>query len=624
MGKLKLKNRVVEAPMLTRFGALDGSVTQRVLNHYKERAKGGTGLIIVEFAYIDRIASQTAHCQLGIYDASLLPGLSTLARVIKDNGAKACIQIVHGGRQRFIAQYPMVAPSRVPWELLGDIVPTELSIEEIKEIVKAYGNAAKLAEQAGFDMVEIHGGHGYLITQFLSARTNKRGDMYGGSLQNRMRFALEVVASVKKNVSRDFPVGMRISVAEYLENGITIDESIVLARDLEKAGLDVIHASGGIHERTSWEVSPMLRPLALHRNLIGAVKKVVRIPVIASGSIATAQLAEDILEKGQADFVSFARPLLADPWLANKAREGRPEDIAPCIRCNDGCFRKTASCTVNTVAGFDGEYDIKPAENVKKVAVIGGGPGGMEAARVAALRGHDVTLYEERDRLGGALIEASVPDFKKDLVRLIDYLSTQMKKLGVKVLLEKEATMPTIKRQGYDAVVLATGARSFVPHIKGIDKKSVATSIDVLRGKKVGKNVVVAGGSFIGCEIALFLAQGGSKVRIFKVRDDVPLEMERGEQEVVFEGFAKYGVEFNQGLRLQEVLDGAAIFVDKYGKKRKVEADSVILALGFVPRTDLLEGLEKANIAVYPVGDCVEPRKIYEAIHEGFFAGYRL
>jgi len=458
--------------------------------------------------------------------------------------------------------------------------------------------------------------------------------MYGGNLQDRMRFPLEVVDSVRRSVSQDFPVGVRISGTDYMDKlgkpAITIEESKVFARELEKAGIDVIHVSGGNHETRSYECPPMYRPLALHRHLAEAIKKVIHIPVIASGSITNPQLAEDILEKGQGDFISMGRPLLADPCFANKAKEGMPEDITPCIRCNHGCLQwgsdlfRTVSCTVNATLGFEGELDIEPAVKTKKVAVIGGGPGGMEAARVAALRGHEVTLYEKRDRLGGYLIEASVPEFKKDLISLIDYLSTQVKKLGVKVILEKEATVQMIKQQGFDAVVLATGGTPLVPDIRGIDKKSVMTAVDVLRGEQVGQNVVVAGGGFVGCEVALFLAETGKRVQIIELLEDVALGMGEAEQQFIFEEFSKYRVKTNLGLRLEEVIDGGVIAADRYGKRYNFEADSVVLALGLVARGDLLEGLEKANIAVYPVGDCVEPRKIYDAIHEGFFAGYRL
>ncbi len=628
IGKLKLQNRIMQAPMWTGFAARDGSVTPRLLNYCKERAQGGTGLIIVEFSYIDEKASQSLVCQLGIYGQSLIPGLSTLARVIKDNGAKAGIQICHAGRRRLLGTYPIVAPSRMPWEALGDIIPSELTIEEIKEIVKAFGNAARIAEQSGFDMLEIHGAHGYLITEFLSPYTNRRGDIYGGSLRDRMRFALEVVDSVRRNVSRDFPLCVRISATEYTEGGITIEDSKVFAQELEKAGVDVIHVSAGMFESLS-SVIPMLQPLARDVYLVEEIKEVVHIPAIASGAITSPQLAEEILEKGQADFISLARPLLADPYFARKAEEGRPEDIVPCIRCNDGCLsrgmsiNRAVSCTVNISAGFEGEFDIQPAR-AKKIAVIGGGPGGMEAARVAALRCHDVTLYDEHDRLGGCLLEVSVLEFKKDLMRLIDYLSTQLTKLGVKVVLGKEATVQIIQQQGFDVVVLATGSMPFIPDVRGIDKQSIITALDVLRGKQVGQNVVVAGGGLVGCEVALFLAKQGKQIRIIEVLENAMSGVDREEKRVLTEGFSKYAVKINSGLSLEEVVDRGVVAVDKYGERYNFTADSIIFALGFERRDDLLEGLEKANMTVCPVGDCVEPRRIYDAIHEGFLASHRL
>ena len=628
IGKLRIKNRIIQAPMSTRLAARDGSVTPQLLSYYKERAKGGQGLIIVEFANIDQKASQTAHCQLGIYDNSLISGLAILARGIKDNGARAAIQICHGGSQRFLG-YPLVAPSPVPWEALGGIIPTELTNEEIKEIVKAFGNAARIAQQADFDMIEIHGAHGYLINEFLSPYTNKRSDVYGGSLTNRMRFALEILDSVRKNVGRDFPVSMRISGSEYIENGLTIEQSKDIARELEKAGIDVIHVSGGSRATIS-AVVPMIRPLVFNVPLAEAIKRVVRIPVIASGSINSPQLAEEILEKEQGDFISLARPLLADPLFANKIKEGSPEDIVPCIRCNEGCLlrgtgaSRPVSCTVNAAAPFEEDFRIEPVAKSRKIAVIGGGPGGMEASRVATLRGHSVTLYEKRDRLGGYLIEGSVPEFKKDVRNLIDYLSTQLWKLKVKVILGKEATVKIVQEQGFDAIILAIGSTPLVPDIPGIDKQSVMTAIDVLRAKQVGQNNIVVGGGLVGCEIALFLAEQGKKMRIIEMLDNVGMGMDKLTKQAYFEGFSKHGVELNPGLKLKEVVDGGIIAVDRDGEKHNIEADSVILACGFKSRDDLLEGLEKTDIPVYPVGDCIEPRKIYDAIHEGFLAGYHL
>ena len=663
IGKIKIKNRVVLSPMTTCYAARDGSVTRRLLDYYRERAKGGTGLIIVEGSSIDDKASRFMECQIAASDNSYIPGLSTLARVIKDYGALAGIQICHAGRQRFTGTYPEVAPSRIPWlEYGGGLVPTEVTIEEIRKIIEAFGNTARIVEQAGFDMVEIHGAHGYLVSSFLSPYTNRRGDIYGGNLSDRMRFALEIVTSIRKNVSRDFPIGMKISGSDYMEGGVTIEDSKILAMELEKAGINVIHVSGGIHQTTSYEVAPMLRPNAIHAHLAEAIKGVVQIPVIASGSIAYPHIAEEVLAKGQAHFISLARPLLADPWWANKAKEGQTEDITPCIRCNDGCLAphginlgRTAGCTVNVTAGFEGELEIKPADTVKKIVIIGGGPGGMEAARVSALRGHDVTIYDNKKQLGGRLIGMS--GLMADMATLVEYLSEQLKKLEVKMITSKVVTAQVIDEQGYDAVVMATGRNPLIPDIRGVNKPSIITIDSLWEGKEVGKNVVIIGGGLVGCETAYFLALAGKlyglskyrkimsestgqqltrllmnrklpesmrkNIRIIEPSEDITTDIEEGTKQVLLEGFAKWGVQTSTGLLLDEVTDSGVITIDMHGEKHEFVADSVVLT-GSIPNNELLEELKKAGIPVYPVGDCVEPRKIYDAIHEGFFAGYNL
>ncbi|MDP2727074.1 MAG: tRNA-dihydrouridine synthase, partial [Dehalococcoidia bacterium] len=358
---------------------------------------------------------------LAISDDSFGWGLARLAEGIKRYGARACLQLAHCGRQRFFGTQPVLAPSAVPWEALlkrkGPMsIPREITIDEIHEVVEAFGQAAKRVERAGFDMVEIHGGHGYLVTGFLSPHTNRRADCYGGDLNARMRFVLEVVRSIRSKVSPGFPVGIRLSGAEYLEDGITVEETVQVARELERVGIDYIHISGGNHHTIEYEVAPMYQPLALHVHAAEAVKRAVRIPVMASGSITGPELGEEILESGKADFISMGRPFLADPYFANKTAEGRPEDICRCIRCNEGCNQRATGlsrgigCSLNVATGREHLYaEIAPAAKPKKVMVVGGGPAGMEAARVAALRGHEVTLYEKTDRLGGYLVVGSVP-----------------------------------------------------------------------------------------------------------------------------------------------------------------------------------------------------------------------
>ena len=631
IGNIKLKNRVVKAPQHTGLANPDGSVTERMLRYYKEVASGGVGMVIVEYAWIDNDASRASPCQLGIASIDHIPGLSLLAQTIQANGAKAAIQISHAGRQKFTLSRPIKAPSTVPWEEIyaaGCPPPDVLTFEEIQQIVKSFGDAAKRAQTADFDMVEIHACHGYLISNFLSPRTNKRTDWYGGSLENRMRFLLEAMAEILRQVGPDYPVCVRVSGIDYEPDGTKIEETIDLCKRLEAMGVAVIHMSGGNHHQTIHEVSPMGMSLAHNVWAAEAVKKEIKIPVIASGSITNPELAEKILTEGKGDFIGLGRPLWADPYWPLKAMEGRPEDIAPCIRCNDGCLArgdhqaKTISCSVNVAVCREDEFRITKAEHSRNVAVVGGGPAGMEAARVCALKGHQVTLYEKRE-LGGTLIEGSIPEFKApDLKPLIAYLSTQMKKLKVKVIRE-EATPQAIKNGGFDAVIVATGATAALPEgVPGVSSPKVTGALQVLGGKaKVGEKIAVIGGGIAGAEVGLFLAEQGKEVVFVEMLDTFMNGITFDEKLVYEERFKNRKVSIHTGKRLDRVTDEGVIVVDRYGVRTSIAADTVVLAAGFKPNRDLLEGLkDEPRLQVFEVGDCVRPRKIFDAIHEGHLA----
>ncbi len=619
--------------MATSLGARDGCVTERMVRYYREIARGGVGLVIVEYAYVDDKQSKSLMCQLGVSNVEHQPGLQWLASTIKANGARACLQIEHCGRQRFlIGMPPPKAPSRVPWEEIyaaGQPPPEELTFEEITEIVEAFGDAALRAKLTGFDMVEVHGAHGYLITQFLSPRTNKRTDWYGGNLKNRMRFLIEIIENIRNKVGPDYPLCVRLSGTDYEEEDpITIEETKEVAKALEKAGVNAIHASGGDHHTMDKQTVPMYWPLAYNVWAAEEVKKVVNIPVIASGSITSPELAEKILEEGKGDFISLGRPLVADPYFPLKAKEGRVEDIAPCIRDMVGCIQKgilhgSINCTVNVAVGKEDEFRIIPAAKPKKLAVVGGGPAGMETARVAALMGHEVTLFEKR-KLGGMLIEASIPEFKADIRRLIDYLSTQVKKTGVKII-ESEATSQNIKDGGFDAVIIATGATSGVPDVPGIDRPSVVGALDVLGGAKTGKNVIVVGGGQAGCEVALSLAEQGKKITIIEMLDKIAQDMEANSKLAFFERLFKQDVEVRTGVHIEEVTENGIAVHDRYGARTDIQGDSVVLAVGFTPNRKLFDELAQLpELEVTAIGDCVEPRDIFSAIHEGHWAARAL
>lgn len=628
VGTLALKNRLVKAPMASRLAGLDGAVTERMITYYRQLARGGVGLVVVEFAYIDDLSSDAIDNQLGASNNGHIPGLQWLASSIKENGARAALQIVHCGRQRMSLKAPMKAPSPIAWEELaarGASPPEELTPAEIQTIVEAFGEAALRAKRSGFDMVEIHGAHGYLITNFLAPFTNKRTDRYGGDLNNRMRFLLEVIANVREKVGPEYPLGVRLVGTDYQEEGIPIEDTKKVAAEIERAGVDAIHISGGDHDTMDQQVIPSYWPTGYNVWAAAEIKKVVNIPVFASGAITTPELAESILADGKADFISLGRPLLADPFFPMKAQQGRPEDIAPCIRCNC-CFSQgirvgALRCAVNAAAGREAELTITPAENPKKVAVIGGGPGGMEAAMVARLRGHQVTLFEKR-RLGGMLIEGSIPDFKVDLRRLIDYLATQVKKLGVNLIMT-EATLQTIKDGKFDAVIVAVGGATAPPDVPGADRPLVREALEVLNGASVGATVVVFGGGLVGSETGLFLAEQGKKVHIVTRQDQIALELERGARRGLLRRLKRCAPPVEQycNVTYREIADDGVMIVDRDGKRRELKAETVVLAQGLEPDNRLQAQLsELPGLEVYAVGDCVKPRLIYDAIQEGYLS----
>jgi 2,4-dienoyl-CoA reductase-like NADH-dependent reductase (Old Yellow Enzyme family)/thioredoxin reductase len=627
---IALKNRIVKAPQHTGLANPDGSITERLLRYYKEVAQGGCAMVVVEYAWVDDLYSRASPCQLGISRMDHLPGLSLLCDTIKAQGAVAGIQISHAGRQRFILEQPKAA-SDVPWPeitAMGCPVPIPLTIEEIREIIKAFGQAAKRAQTAGFDLVEIHACHGYLISNFLSPYSNKRTDWYGGAFENRIRLLMEIVKEIKAQVGPDYPVVCRLSGTDYEPDGYGIDETVELAKRLEMRGVAAIHMSGGIHHTTIHEVSPMGMSLAHNVWAAEATKKAVSIPVIASGSINLPALAESILEEGKGDLIGLGRPLWADPQWPLKAREGRPEDIRPCIRCNDGCLARgdhianTVRCTVNVALCREAEFEITPAKHPMKVAVVGGGPAGMEAARVAALKGHNVTLYEKRE-LGGALVEAGLPEFKApDLGPLKEYLKTQVLKTGVRVI-AKEATLDDLTGGGYDAVIVATGATALgLEDIPGIDDPKVVTAADVLHGRALlGGRVAVIGGGIVGTEVGLVVAQGGRQVTFVEMLDEFMCNITFDERQVYELRFGDLDVSINTGQRLVEVTGTGIKTADKMGAVTEFAVDSVVLAAGFRPNRELIAGLKAhPGIRVAEAGDCVRPRKIYDAIHDGHLA----
>ena len=623
IGRLTLKNRIVMAPMdLGALQAPDGRYSQRCIDYFVARAKGGIGLIIAG-ANISQIITS---------DSKIRPQypmdrvwLNELVDALHEHGTKLCVQLSVGGGRCVPGPSP-VAPSVLPCWWDSSVMTRELTIKEIKELIESIQIAAETVSDTRVDAIELHCHGGYLADEFMTALWNKRTDEYGGNLDRRLRFIIEMVQAAKEGAGPDFPIILRYGLTHYLEGGRDVDEGLEIARRLEKVGISALDIDAGCYETHYWLIPSKYQPPGCTVHLSEQVKNTVNIPVMVAGKLGYPELAEGVLQEGKADFIVIGRSLLADPDWANKVKERRPEDIRPCIGCHEGCHvriraGKYVSCAVNPTTGMEREFTLKPADKRKAVLVIGGGPGGLEAARVSALRGHSVTLLEKSDALGGNLIPASVPDFKHDYRDLINHLSVQIKKLGVTIELGKEATPELIQAIKPDVVFIATGSTAIIPEIPGVNKGNVITASDLLLGRKeAGKSVVIVGGGLVGCETALYLAQMGKKVTILEILDSIARDMWSASRMHLLKLLADNNVEVLTNTDVIEITGKSVTIANKDNNRNTLEADTIALAVGFNPNGDLLEIIKDKVPEAYAIGDCIEPRKVMSAIWEGFHA----
>ena len=650
IGKVELRNRIVMPSM----GVIVGEefASDRLIDLYVERSKGGAGLIIISGTTIQ--ALQKSGGLLSISDDRYIPSFRKLVDSVHEYGAKIGIQIIHLGKYAYpTCGVESVSASPV-FSNFTQQMPRELTIPEIKECVRNFTKAVNRAKQAGFDVVEFNCSTGYLIREFLSPVSNKRTDEYGGDLNNRMRFLLEIIKSVKMEVGDDYPLGFRISADEFTPGGNTLKETVVLAKELERAGADVISVAPGGNDSTVPMV-PDLVPLGAFTYLSQAIKEGVGIPVIASGRINDPFLADDILRDRKADLIAIGRGLLADPEFPNKAAEGRFDDIRKCIGCVQGCFdmlwpaifgqESRVTCLVNPGLGREREFEILPAPKKKRVMVIGGGPAGMEAARVLAIRGHKVSLYERQDKLGGQLNLASIPPGKWEFDNITRYLSRELQKSGVDIFVEKEVTPEFVGNEKPDAVIVATGAIPIIPSIPGVDQENVVTANQVLAADiEVGQKVVVVGGGGIGCETALFLAERGAmdaETALFLTTwgaldaDRALALTKKGKEVTIVEmlpsigrdigitrrGFTRrllgmLGVDVITSAEVKGIIPSGVELI-KNGERQTIAADTVVIAVGTYKDDKLYQKLKGKVPELFVIGDSKEARKALDAIHEG-------
>jgi 2,4-dienoyl-CoA reductase-like NADH-dependent reductase (Old Yellow Enzyme family)/thioredoxin reductase len=634
MGSLTLKNRLVMTAMSTCFAGPAGQVTERMTEYYATRAAGGVGLVTVEEAYVH---PQLPHVKnaLGAYSNQLIPGLSQLTRRIHEEGSFASLQLGLYFRQQ-LNGFPRYAASSKAPDCGVDC--KELSHKEIHYLTKLFVDAAARARVAGFDAVEIHACHGCIVSEFLSPFWNKRKDEYGGSQTGRFRFALEILKEIRKHLGAEYPMLFRISGSEFTPDGFTSMDAVALSKALESEGVTAINVSGGLGHVNHIAIPPGDVPRGLLLPIGKEIKAVVDVPVIIGNSM-TPDLAKEAVESGMADLVGLGRPLIADPEWPRKVEEGLEDEIRHCLRCNQGCFgalrnesQPGMSCMYNPLSGREFECPLEEAEFKRKVVVIGGGPAGCEVARVAKLRGHEVILLEKTDHLGGQIFLAAIPPAKGDFSKMIEFYQGELKRLGVDVHLNTEATAKLLKSLAAAIYVYATGSEPVLPSIPGVDLPHVVFAKDVLRGmtQVPDEPVVVIGGGALGLETADFLSDRYHRVSVIEMLDAPGRDIQAGigvregllkrldEKKVkIFSGHRAVRIETNNVTISDRPLIGG-------GKETKVSAGTVVLATGMQSLMSEQKPDLPDQAIWYRVGDCRDPGNAMQAIHQAFDLAIRI
>jgi 2,4-dienoyl-CoA reductase (NADPH2) len=653
INKLELKNRIY-LPAMHMGMCEDFLVNDRLIAFYAERAKGGAGMIVVGNATVDEVSGNSQY--IGAHLDEHLPGLTKLAAAINDNGAHSAVQLNHAGRYShsfLMGGKEPVAPSAIASNLTRE-VPKALDIPGINAIVKSFADAAERCKKAGFSAVEVLSGTGYLISEFLSPLTNKRDDEYGGCLENRMRFGLEVMTAIRERVGADYPLIVRMDNNDFMEGGMEREELETYAVKLVEAGVDALCIKGSWHEARVPQLTPNV-PRGMYAYLARNVKEKVDVPVIASHRINDPATARELIGEGYCDMVAMARSLIADPYLPEKARTGREKEIVHCIACAQGCFDNLfrlqhVECLCNPRAGHEEETLSEKAATPKKVMVIGGGAAGMSAALAANEKGHDVTLYEKGMRLGGQLHLASAPAGREEFLELAKDLATQVEITDIRLVMNTVVDEALIDAEKPDHIIVATGAEPLTPPIKGVDGANVVQAWDVLEDKAhTGNKVVIIGGGAVGVETALFLAEkgtlsgdavkflllnrgespetlrelaskGSKEVLLIEMMDKVGKDIGKSTKWGMLQEIARSRITVRPGTRALEIT-GEGVTVQFGEETEIVAADTVVLASGAVSVNPFAEMLEKKGIPFASVGDAKGIALAFDAVHQGFAAG---